>query len=327
MEKYHMEVLLKAKQDQAEAKARSAKRQLENAYDQIPEAARRKLTGISKDQQSYANGLLAKWVAQSMRPLTIVEDSGLLEFIRYITEVLGGIVLDVPGATQLRADISRIAAELRASLKTRIQFGCLYYCITTDIWTSRRGQSYMALTLHYVDEGFTMCSWTLEVEAFPGMHTGVAITRGLEEMMDRWELRPEMCMLLVRDGAANAVLGSDILGVKNMSCIAHSLHLVLGGALARHKATVPLGAAADAVAGGDQDAAGFASAQAPGDSEVGQASNLEQEASIDELEAFVGSSLRKQTSTRPCPSSWNCSEVSISCYVLPQVRKGNKPPR
>jgi hypothetical protein len=291
MEKYHMEILLKAKQDQAEAKARSAKRQLEDAYDQIPEAASRKVTGISKDQQSYANVLLAKWVAQSMRPLSIVEDPGLLEFIRYITEVLGGIIVDIPGATQLRADTSRIAAELRASLKARVQFSCMYYCITTDIlWTSRRGQSYMALTLHYVDKEFTMCSWTLEVEAFPGIHTGVAIARGLEEMMERWDLRPEMCMLLVRDGAANAVLGSDLLGIKSMSCIANSLHLVLGGALERHKATIALGAAA-AVSRGDQDADGFVSAHAPDDREVEQASTLEQEASIDELEAFVGSSL------------------------------------
>ncbi|GMF15051.1 unnamed protein product [Phytophthora fragariaefolia] len=152
----------------------------------------------------------------------------------------------------------------------------------------------MALTLHYVDENFPMCSWTLEVEPFPGKHTGVAIARCLEDMMDRWELRPEMCMLLVRDGAANAVLGSDILGINNMSCFAHSLHLVLGGTLARHKATAALVADADVVSGIDQDAEdrpGFVSAQTPDDGEVEQASELKQEASIAELEVFVGSSL------------------------------------
>jgi hypothetical protein len=173
-----------------------------------------------------------------MRPLSIVEDPWLLEFIRFITQELGGILLDVPGVTQLRDDIKRIAAELRASLKARIHEGCWYYCITTDIWTSRKAQSYMALTLHYRDEDFTMCSWTLEVESFPGMHTGVVIASGLEQMLERWELNPEMCTLLVRDGAANAVLASNILGVNNTSCIAHSLHLVLGGALLGRKPRV-----------------------------------------------------------------------------------------
>lgn len=168
-----MEVLLKAKRDQEEEKARSVKRQLENAYEQLLESTKRKLVAISEGQQTYANGWLAKWVAQSMRPLSIVEDPGPLEFIRFITEALGSIILEVPGATQLRPDISCIAADLRASLKTRIWVICLYYCVTTDIWTSRRAQSYMALTLHYVDEDFVMCSWTLEVKRFRGCTPGL----------------------------------------------------------------------------------------------------------------------------------------------------------
>ncbi|OWY99626.1 Zinc finger BED domain-containing hypothetical protein [Phytophthora megakarya] len=158
---------------------------MENAYGQVPESAKRRLTAIFEAQQSYANGLLDKWVAWSMRPLAIVEVSGLLEFIKFITEVLGGIIMEVAGATQTREFILRIAAEIRAFFKTHIQITCHYCCITTDIWASRRAQSYMALTLHYVDEGFVMPSWALEVEPFPGMHTDVAIAHGLKDMMER----------------------------------------------------------------------------------------------------------------------------------------------
>ncbi|KUF84364.1 hypothetical protein AM588_10000678 [Phytophthora nicotianae] len=93
----------------------------------------------------------------------------------------------------------------------------------------------MALTIHYLEEDFTVSSWTLEVEPFPGRHTGVAIAKGLEKIMDRWELRPENCVMLVRDGAANAVCASEILDMRSMSCIAHSLHLVVGGALLKQK--------------------------------------------------------------------------------------------
>lgn len=90
-------------------------------------------------------------------------------------------------------------------------------------------------TKHYVEEEFTLCSWVLEVEAFPGMHTGVAIANGLEDMMERWELKSEFCTSLVRDGPSIDVLATEIMGVNNMSCIAHSLHLVLGYTLARKK--------------------------------------------------------------------------------------------
>nr|KAE8921792.1 hypothetical protein PF009_g27935 [Phytophthora fragariae] len=51
-----------------------------------------------------------------MRPLLNLEDPGLLGFIRFIMEELAGVIVDVPGAIQIRADIVRVAAELRASL-------------------------------------------------------------------------------------------------------------------------------------------------------------------------------------------------------------------
>lgn len=57
-----------------------------------------------------------------------------------------------------------------------------------------------------MEEDFTLCSWTLKLEAFPGMHTGDAIVDGLVYMMERRELNAEYGKLLVRDGASNAVL-------------------------------------------------------------------------------------------------------------------------
>ncbi|GMF48233.1 unnamed protein product [Phytophthora fragariaefolia] len=144
----------------------------------------------------------------------------------------------------------------------------------------------MAFTLHCVDEGFVMCSWTLEVEAFPGMHTDSAIARGLEDMSERWQLHHEMCTLLLRDGASNAVLGSDILGVKNMSCIAHSVYRVLGGALARQKGDSAFDFT-DVSDADESDQSGarpalnaitFEASQSVDDDEVVEASDLKQEA-------------------------------------------------
>ncbi|KAE8879644.1 hypothetical protein PF010_g13612 [Phytophthora fragariae] len=50
MKKYHMDVLLRAKQGQQEVKVRSAKRQLENADDQVPEASKNQPTEVTKTQ-------------------------------------------------------------------------------------------------------------------------------------------------------------------------------------------------------------------------------------------------------------------------------------
>ncbi|OWZ17634.1 hypothetical protein PHMEG_0008401 [Phytophthora megakarya] len=138
-----------------------------------------------------------------------------------------------------------------------------------------------------------MSSWTLEVEPFPGMRTGVAITRGLEARMDRWKLRPDACTMLPHDGTSNAVLGSDILAVRNMPCIPHWLHLVLGHVLDRLKEDSTL----VVVEGSEHNqeylvvsSSLFVLSGAHDDGEVAQASELDQETSIAELEKFIASS-------------------------------------
>ncbi|GMF30815.1 unnamed protein product [Phytophthora fragariaefolia] len=60
---------------------------------------------------------------------------------------------------------------------------------------------------------------------------GEAIAEGLTKLFKHWGLNPSFCIKLVRDGASNAVLASNLMGVSHMSCIAHSLHLVVAGAL------------------------------------------------------------------------------------------------
>ncbi|RLN72037.1 hypothetical protein BBJ28_00023505 [Nothophytophthora sp. Chile5] len=190
---------------------------------------------ISRDQQAHANNLVALWIAKSQRPFSTVEDDGLIAYVKYITDDLGGVKVKLPSRTQLRDDIMLVARQLRVSVKAMIKRDCRYFSVTTDIWTSRNTDSYMALTLHYVTPDFRFCNWTLEVESFPGRHSGDAIARGLSMLFERWGLLPQFCVKLLRDGASNAVLAGETLGIAHMSCVAHSLHLVLAGALIKRK--------------------------------------------------------------------------------------------
>eukprot|EP00644_Phytophthora_capsici_P018335 jgi/Phyca11/131900/e_gw1.119.38.1 len=76
---------------------------------------------------------------------------------------------------------------LRESVSVRmiIKRECRYFSVTTDIWTSMNTDSYLSLTLHYVTPDFRFRNWTLEVKAFPGRHSGEAISAGLLKLFDR----------------------------------------------------------------------------------------------------------------------------------------------
>eukprot|EP00644_Phytophthora_capsici_P014025 jgi/Phyca11/72778/gw1.3.504.1 len=78
--------------------------------------------------------------------------------------------LRVPGRTELRRDIVGVARDLRTKLETVLASDCQDYSLTTDIWTDRRQRSFMAVTIHYLNENFQMANWTLEVEALGIYH-------------------------------------------------------------------------------------------------------------------------------------------------------------
>jgi hypothetical protein len=103
--------------------------------------------------------------------------------------------------------------------------------LTSDIWTDGDGHSYISLTIHFVTDGFELRSWTLEVHELPGIHDGAAIAASLNEMSAKWGLSKEYCAKLVRDGGMNMVSGAGIAGFSSMSCVAHSLYLVVAGAM------------------------------------------------------------------------------------------------
>ncbi|TYZ65319.1 hypothetical protein PybrP1_004072, partial [[Pythium] brassicae (nom. inval.)] len=177
---------------------------------------RRKVAGA---QQQETDKILDRWIARSGRPLVLVEDSGFREYIVYITRNGANIELTVPRRQQLRELVAVSASEARVALKKKLQSD-------TEL-----------LTPYYLDAEFRAFGWTLEVKRFRGVHIADEIASEVTKSLERWELRIDDCALLVRDGAANAVAASKRLSVAHISCIAHSFHLVSGGAIFDRRGT------------------------------------------------------------------------------------------
>ncbi|GMF40982.1 unnamed protein product [Phytophthora fragariaefolia] len=167
----------------------------------------------------------------------MIEDQGFIDFVLYITRVLGHVNVPLPKRTQLRGCIIALAAELREHVKKEINTGCEYFSVTADIWTGRNGHSYISFTIYYVDDEFYPRNWTLEVKEISGRHSGELIAGFLDDIMGDWELNKERCPRLVRDLGANMVSCGNILGLEHVSCLAHDIHLVLSGAMSKDKNT------------------------------------------------------------------------------------------
>ncbi|POM76730.1 Zinc finger BED domain containing hypothetical protein 1-like [Phytophthora palmivora] len=193
---------------------------------------------ITKEEQEQVNRLLARRISAHVRPLLLVEDKGFIEFVTYITQTLGCVNVPLPKRTQLRRCIIIFANELREYIQGMISESCDYYSITADIWTAPNSRSYIAFTIHYVDEDLNPRNWTLEVKEIPGKHTGKLIAEFLDIIMDDWKLDKGKCRRLVRDSGRNMVSAGKILGVEHFSCLAHDIHLVVAGSLSKDKTTI-----------------------------------------------------------------------------------------
>lgn len=85
-----------------------------------------------------------------------------------------------------RSVIPKIYEELKDRMLKIIDFakGILHsICMTTDLWTSRSGDSYIAFTLQFLDEDFVMRYMTIDCQPFSGKHDTAAIYKKVEDII------------------------------------------------------------------------------------------------------------------------------------------------
>lgn len=69
----------------------------------------RQLKPVSADDQRQSDARIAKWTAESLRSISIVDDQGFRSFVQFVAD-LGSIDLKVPRRTQRRDNIRALAA-------------------------------------------------------------------------------------------------------------------------------------------------------------------------------------------------------------------------
>ena len=99
---------------------------------------------------------------------------------------------------------------------------------TSDLWTSRPGNTYMSLTCSFIDTEFFLHRYVPFVKNFPKQHTGSNIALGLDNMIRALGLHrnPALKMFSVNDNASNyrcAIKQSMYL--EEISCLIHTVQL------------------------------------------------------------------------------------------------------
>ena len=188
--------------------------------------ATKKLLPVNDSTAKKGHFLLLKWIAESYRPLSIVEESDLIDLVAFVNS------LDKKYTMPSRHKMTRLLESLfkntLVAIKKLLGDECDTYSLTSDIWTSRSSEAYISLMVHYITTDFDLKVVTLRCAPFSDVrHTGSEIANIVKESLLDAGMSLEKIVVYVTDNAANAIKSAQDLQVNHQGCVAHLLNLVI----------------------------------------------------------------------------------------------------
>lgn len=103
--------------------------------------------------------------------------------------------------------------------------------LTTDCWTSRNTESFLAVTAHFIDSKFEVQSVLLDCASFGESHTSSNLAQEIRRIIKEWNLENKV-LLIISDNAANVKRAiKEELKLKHFGCYAHTINLIAQDAL------------------------------------------------------------------------------------------------
>ena len=128
-------------------------------------------------------------------------------------------------AEEARRDIIDILQYSKSHLKS-VSF-------TTDIWTSRNGDPFISLTMHFITSDWELLNFTPYVRPFPERHTGKNISLVLDKFNEHLGLDSlDVHLFSANDSASNMLKGiRDSSYLVQYTCDIHKIENFIKDAL------------------------------------------------------------------------------------------------
>jgi hypothetical protein len=184
----------------------------------------------SPEYKSITNKLI-DWLATDLLPFTIVESP---YFNKFITLLNGHY--KPPSRQTIKKLIIRKFNIKRNNLKCDIEKIPGKVSFTTDIWSSMTNQSYLGITLHYIDNNWNLKNLTLDVIHLEDHHTGNVIADKVFNLLDEFNLTTKV-LSFTTDNASNMLKFGEVLidllqvysnhHIMHIRCAAHILNIAV----------------------------------------------------------------------------------------------------
>ncbi|CAN1815408.1 Putative AC transposase [Linum perenne] len=178
---------------------------------------------------------LAIAVVMHEYPMSIVDH---LHFKRFCYSLQP--MFSVPSRNTLKKDVMGLFCDERVRIQKLIDSNLGRVAVTTDMWTaSNQRKGYMAVTAHYIDNGWCLRSQLLRFIYVPAPHTSDRLAKYLVECLMDWNVDSKVSTITLDNCSTNDKMIESIkkklalsLLIKDgsllhMRCFAHILNLIV----------------------------------------------------------------------------------------------------
>lgn len=173
---------------------------------------------MSNEKYSSITNAVASWIAESARPLNIVNDPGLQNVIRVAS---GNMSFSMPSRFTISRQVDDMFNAQKAIVVAKLSSASCV-ALTADYWTSCGNDSYLGIVAHFIDDKCKLQSYTLAVRHSTERHFAANCAVEFESVAKEWSIH-EKVSTFSTDNASNMVAALNRLPYRRLSCSAHSL--------------------------------------------------------------------------------------------------------
>lgn len=133
-----------------------------------------------------------KWVAESMRPFSIVEDRGFKVLMK-----TGRGTYKIPSADTVARDVKHVFKKTRTRIGKMLRDYEGRLSFATDEWTAPNHRAYVAITVHFMQEGVPVCL-LLDIVELAESHSGVNLARVFADVLKEYSIEDKVSLSTLR---------------------------------------------------------------------------------------------------------------------------------
>lgn len=184
---------------------------------------------ITINSKKHIDAMLLKLFYVDFQPFSVVEDAGFRKYTKALNPSYEIPSRQVISRTHIPSLYEQCLNDCKELVKDVVAIS-----LTTDCWTSVNNESFMGVTIHFLDKDFKMQTMLLECAVFDISHTSINLSEKLKEITDEWGIEKKI-MLAVSDNASNIKNAiKNELGWRYFACFSHTLNLIVRDALSSH---------------------------------------------------------------------------------------------